>query len=93
MLESVVEKKLTMEVKKCGGWAVKFQSPGLDGVPDRLVLFPGGRIAFVELKAPGKKLRPIQEKRLKQLKELGFLVYVIDNLEMIGGVLNEIQST
>lgn len=93
MLESVVEKKLTLEVKKRGGWAVKFQSPGLNGVPDRLVLFPGGRIAFVELKAPGKKLRPLQEKRVKQLKELGFLVYVIDSLEMIGGVLNEIQST
>lgn len=93
MLESVVEKKLTLEVKKHGGWSIKFQSPGLNGVPDRLVLFSGGRVAFIELKAPGKKLRPLQEKRLKQLKKLGFLVYVIDNLEMIGGVLNEIQST
>ena len=46
MLESVIERKFVMEVKKRGGWAVKFVSPGLDGVPDRLVLFPGGKAAF-----------------------------------------------
>nr|WP_330398693.1 VRR-NUC domain-containing protein [Lacrimispora celerecrescens] len=66
---------------------------GLDGVPDRLVLLPGGRCAFVELKAPGKKLRPLQEKRRTQLEALGFPVYCIDRTEMIGGVLDEIQST
>lgn len=54
MRESVVEKKFAAEVKKRGGLAVKFVSPGFNGVPDRLVLFPGGRLAFVELKAPGK---------------------------------------
>ena len=56
MRESYVESRLTTEVKKRGGLAVKFVSPGLDGVPDRLVLFPGGRLAFVEMKAPGKKM-------------------------------------
>lgn len=92
MRESAVEKKLTTEVKKCGGLAVKFVSPGFDGVPDRLVLFPGGKAAFVELKAPGKKMRPLQIKRAKQLTALGFRVYCIDNPEMIGGVLDEIQT-
>ena len=92
MRESVVERKLTAEVKKRGGLAVKFVSPGLDGVPDRLVLFPGGRLAFVELKAPGKKMRPLQVKRAKQLPALGFRVYCVDNTEMIGGVLDEIQT-
>ena len=53
MRESIVEKKFAAEVKKRGGLAVKFVSPGFNGVPDRLVLFPGGRMAFVELKAPG----------------------------------------
>lgn len=55
MRESVIERKFTLEVKKRGGLAVKFVSPGFDGVPDRLVFFPGGRLAFVELKAPGKR--------------------------------------
>ena len=59
--ESTIERKLVTEVKKRGGLAVKFVSPGLDGVPDRLVLFPGGVLAFVELKAPGKSLRTLQE--------------------------------
>lgn len=91
--ESRIEQLLVMKVKKMGGMAVKFISPGLDGVPDRLVLFPGGRCAFVELKAPGKKMRPLQVKRKKQLEILGFPVYVIDEIEKIGGVLDEIQST
>lgn len=90
--ESVVERKLTTEVKKRGGLAVKFVSPGFDGVPDRLVLFPGGRLAFVELKASGKKMRPLQVRRAKQLTALGFHVYCVDNTEMIGGVLDEIQT-
>ena len=90
--ESVIERKLVTEVKKRGGLAVKFVSPGLDGVPDRLVLFPGGKMAFVELKAPGKNMRPIQEKRARQLTALGFRVYCVDNKEMIGGVLDEIQA-
>ena len=93
MKESLVEKNLVTEVKKRGGLAVKFVSPGLDGVPDRLVLFPKGRIAFVELKAPGKKPRPLQLRRMKQLQQLGFRCYVIDNKEMIGGVLDEIQTS
>ena len=72
-----------------GGWAVKFSSPGLDGMPDRLVLFPGGKLGFVELKAPGKKMRPLQEKRKRTL---GFLVFCVDSKEMIGGVLHEIRT-
>lgn len=92
MRESYVESKLTTEVKKRGGLAVKFVSPGLDGVPDRLVLFPSGRLAFVEMKAPGKKMRPLQVKRAEQLQALGFSVYCVDRPEMIGGVLDEIQT-
>nr|DAL08086.1 MAG TPA: Nuclease [Bacteriophage sp.] len=92
MRESVVERKFTTEVKKRGGLAVKFVSPGFDGVPDRLVLFPRGRVAFVELKAPGKKMRPLQVKRARQLTALGFMVYCVDSPEKIGGVLDEIQT-
>ena len=91
--EKRVEQALCRDVKRRGGMAVKFVSPGLDGVPDRLLLFKGGVSAFVELKAPGKKMRPLQIKRKKQLEQLGFRVYCIDNTEMIGGILDEIQST
>ena len=93
MKESVVEKRLATEVKKRGGLAVKFVSPGFNGVPDRLVLFPGGKMAFVELKAPGKTMRPLQQYRARQLTALGFRVYTVDCKERIGGILDEIQTT
>ena len=93
MSEKSIEQKLVSEVKKRGGLCWKFVSMGIVGVPDRILLFKGGVIAFVELKDRGKKPRPIQVKRIEQLKKLGFKVYVIDNKEMIGGVLDEIQST
>ena len=93
MRESYVEQKLTTEAKKRGGLAVKFVSPGFDGVPDRLVLFPGGKVAFVELKAPGKKMRPLQVRRAGQLRMLGFRVYCVDRTDMIGGVLDEIRTS
>ena len=92
MLEHTVERSLVTEAKKRGGLAPKFVSPGFDGVPDRLVLFPGGRLAFVELKAPGKTMRPLQLRRAAQLMALGFRVYCIDRTEQIGGVLDEIQA-
>ncbi|WNF36841.1 VRR-NUC domain-containing protein [Bacillaceae bacterium IKA-2] len=93
MRESYIENVLIGEVKARGGMALKFVSPGMSGVPDRLVLIPGGVIAFVEIKAPGKKMRPLQIKRKKQLEKLGFLVYQLDDIQMIGGVLDEICAT
>lgn len=93
MLESKVESALREETKRRGGVALKFVSPGMNGVPDRIVLLPGGRMAFVELKAPGKTLRPLQLKRKRQLERLGFSVYVVDEIGKIGGVLDEIQGT
>ena len=92
MLEKTIERKLTVAVKKAGGIAVKFVSPSFDGMPDRLVLQPEGLIAFVELKAPGKRPRPLQEARHRLLRSLGFKVYVIDKPEQIGGMLDELQA-
>lgn len=83
MLESKIENRLKKEVEKIGGLSLKFTSPGTAGVPDRLVLLPKGRLYFVELKAPGKKLRPLQLKRKEQLEALGFKVYVIDSYKGI----------
>lgn len=92
MLEKTVERHLTQEAKRRGGLALKFVSPGMDGVPDRILLLPCGRIAFVELKAPGKTLRPLQVRRKAQLEGLGFSVYYVDGIGQIGGVLDAIQS-
>lgn len=93
MREKQIENKLATEAKKLGGIAVKFVSPSFDGMPDRLVLIPGGHIAFVELKAPGKKPRPLQLSRHRLLRSLGFRVYVIDSVEQIGGMLDEVRAS
>ena len=93
MQEKYIEQKLVAAVKSMGGMAPKFVSSGIDGMPDRIVLLPMGKIAFVECKATGKKMRPLQNKRKKQLEALGFLVYCLDDIEQIGGILSEIQST
>lgn len=92
MTEKYIEKKLVAEVKKRGGMAPKFVSPGLDGVPDRIVLLPMGRMAFVECKATGKKMRPLQVRRKRQLEALGFFVYCLDSVDQIGGVLDAVKN-
>lgn len=93
MRERTIEQKLNKSVKMMGGIALKLNIPGFDGIPDRLVLLPYGKLVFIELKAPGKRLRPLQEKRKRQLEALGFSVFCIDSIEQIGGILDEIQST
>ena len=93
MKEKNIEQKFLTAVKAVGGVAVKFVSPGLDGMPDRLALLPGGKMAFVEVKAPGKKPRPLQEARHRILRRLGFKVYVLDDEGQIGGIIDEIQSS
>jgi ABC-type Fe2+-enterobactin transport system substrate-binding protein len=89
MTEVSIEKRLTMKVKENGGLALKLVSPGFAGVPDRLVLFNGSKIAFVELKASAKKLRALQRKRKKQLEALGFKVFKIDSYEAVDRMLEE----
>ena len=91
--EKYIEKKLVEAVRRSGGLAPKFVSPGWDGVPDRIILLPSGRMAFVELKSPGKRMRPLQVRRKRQLEALGFKVYCIDSTERIGGVIDEIRAT
>ena len=90
MREKIIEKKLTDAVKKRNGMSPKLSSMGLDGMPDRLVLLPKGMVGFIELKAPGKKLRPLQLRRKKQLEKLGFKVFCIDDVSQIEAVLDEI---
>jgi hypothetical protein len=93
MREKQTEQKLSDAVKNMGGIAPKLVCPGIDGMPDRIVLLPGGRMAFVEVKAPGKVPRPLQEARHRMLQKLGFKVYVLDDAGQIGGILDEIRAT
>ena len=90
MYEREIERKLVAKTKAAGGIAPKFTSPGFDGMPDRLLLLPGGKMGFVETKAPGKKPRPLQLARHRLLRRLGFKVYVIDGVEQIAPILDEI---
>ena len=91
MREKVIEHALVMETKSRGGIAPKFTSLGFDGMPDRLVLLPSGRMGFVELKASGRKPRDLQLARHRLLRRLGFKVYVIDEINQIDSVLEEID--
>lgn len=90
MLEKTIESKLVTRTKAIDGMCLKFTSPSLRGVPDRIILLPEGKIGFVEVKAPGKKPRPIQVKRIKQLRDLGFKVFVLDDEKDIDKILNKI---
>lgn len=92
MREREIEVRFTKAVKDKGGLALKFVSPNFNGVPDRLVLLPFGKMAFVELKAPKKKMRALQIKRKRQLESLGFSVYCVDDVGMIGDVIDEIEK-
>ena len=93
MREKYIEQKFRKAVKESGGLALKFVSPGFDGMPDRIVLFPGGHVGFVEVKAPGQTPRPLQISRHVLLRQLGFKVHVLDTTKQIGGIIDEIQST
>jgi hypothetical protein len=93
MREKAIEGKLVQMVKATGGIAPKFVSPGFAGMPDRIVLLPDGHIGFVEVKASGEKPRPLQLSRHRLLRQLGFKVYVLDDEQQIGGILDEIRAT
>lgn len=83
MRESTLERRLVREVERIGGKAPKWVSPGNSGVPDRLVILPSGKTVYVEMKAPGKPLAPLQEKWARTLRGMGHKVYKIDSDESI----------
>lgn len=90
--EQKLEQKLVKAVKAQGGMALKFVSPGIDGVPDRLLLIAYGHISFVEVKAKGKKPRPIQVKRINQIRNLGFKVFILDDETQIQNIINQTKG-
>lgn len=89
MLESEVEKKLVQGVKKMGGLCLKWVSPGFAGVPDRIVILPGGTVFFVELKQDRGRLSPRQKVVHKKLKELGISVITIYGALMVQDYLED----
>lgn len=92
MRESTLERRLVKEVEGIGGLAIKWAAPGHRGVPDRVVVLPGGRVAFVEMKAPGGQPRPLQRKWHKTLRGLGHTVAVIDSLEGIDSFVKDVAE-
>lgn len=90
MQESEVERYLVKQVKRNGGWALKLVSPGVSGVPDRLVLMPMGWLVFVEVKRPGGTPRPLQAAVHRRLKGLGFDVITIDCKEDVDDLMDYI---
>lgn len=92
MTEKDVERRLVQQVRKVGGKAYKFVSPGNNGVPDRLICLPGGRVAFVELKAPGKLPRPVQVHQINALRTLGFRVEVLDDKDAVDGFVESLRK-
>lgn len=93
MLESLIEQHLVKEVNRRDGLCLKFNSQSMTGIPDRIILMKNGTVGFVEVKQKGKKPRPLQELRMKQLRRLGFKVYTLDEKDKIGEILDEICST
>lgn len=89
--EQKIEQYLKLKIEKLGGQAYKFNS-GVRGVPDRIILLPGGKITFIELKAPGKKPSALQEKRLRDLNDLGFHAIVIDSKRKVDDFVNGVMQ-
>ena len=95
MRENAVERTLRNEIKRQGGWCLKFVSPGTAGVPDRICLLPGGVIAFVELKAPSKKVKAdsLQAFWGKELQRLGFRWHEVSTTEEARRLAGELGKT
>lgn len=92
MQEATLERRLVREVKRIGGLAPKWVSPGNRGVPDRIVILPGGRTVYVELKAPGRPLTPLQRKWKQKLEQLGHRHYKIDSVGDIERFIREVSG-
>ena len=92
MLEKEVEDHLVKGVKRMGGLAYKFSSPGKRSVPDRVCVFPTGYVCFVELKRPGKTATPSQEKVLKNIRARGVIAVVIDHPNRVDAFLQWVQT-
>lgn len=90
--EKLVERKFASAVEQAGGMAIKMALTGAAGFPDRLVLMPGGKAAFVECKTTGEKLRELQKWWRRKLMALGFFYGVLDHTEDIPSTINILKD-
>lgn len=90
----MIEEYLRKRVKKMGGIAIKLTSSNLRAIPDRLCLFPGdpGHLAFVELKAPGRKPKKAQALFIAMLRRMGFVAVVIDSRPRVDAFLKWVEE-
>lgn len=92
-MEKTIEAYLRKQVKKAGGLALKFVSPGYTGVPDRIILMPGGRVYFAETKDRGKVPKARQRRVHEILCDLGFRVFVPDTRTAVDEMMREVTQT
>lgn len=92
MKEKDIEQYLVKQAKAAGGKAYKWTSPGNAGVPDRIVMLPGGRVAFVELKAPGGKSTALQLNQQRFIASRGLPVTVVDSKEAVDQLIDNMQE-
>lgn len=90
--EKSIERKLVEKTKSRGGIALKFSSPNVRGVPDRIILAPEGRIVFAEVKTATGKLTPLQQAMREKLEKLGFKYYLIRSYHDVEVMLSEIYT-
>lgn len=91
MLEKGIESWMSKRITAMGGIPLKFVSPGNSGVPDRIYIFPGGKIYFVELKREHGRLRGLQKWQRKRFLKMGCRVYVVEGLESAKNFIKELE--
>lgn len=91
MLEREIEAWLNRRVKELGGISFKFVSPGNPGVPDRIYIFPEGRVYFVELKTETGRMSRLQKWQRKRLKDLGCRWYLVEGKEQAEAFIKELE--
>lgn len=93
MLEKDLEQLFRKRLLGLGCLPLKFISPGAAGVPDRIVLIPGGQVVFVEIKRPGETMRPLQRYTADRFRRLGFPVFVVDSEEALSLLIQYLKQT
>ena len=90
--ERTVEQHLVQGLKKIGVPCVKFQPDHMRGMPDRMILLPGSRVIWCELKTQGGELEPIQVVRHRELQQAGQRVVVVWSIEQADDLIRQIKT-